>query len=264
MRIALIGFGGLGSIVALQLARDRQSAFVGVAARAHQRDRITAVLGEVPVVDTPAALLALDPDLVIECASHAAFREYALPVLSSGTHLLAVSIGVLAEREYRAQVLAAASQSGASLQIPAGAIGAIDAIAAARHAGLSSVAYVTRKNARAWAGTPAETMIDLSAVRGPTLFFDDTAERAALIFTEKANVTATLALAGVGFEATRVRFWVDPRVNQSVHHIEAEGACGTLKLDMGNNVAASDNKASLQTAMSIVQAVRNRTAAIRF
>jgi hypothetical protein len=33
---------------------------------------------------------------------------------------------------------------------------------------------------------------------------------------------------------------------------------------MGNNVAAPDNKASLQTAMSIVQAVRNRTAALRF
>jgi aspartate dehydrogenase len=264
MRIALIGFGGLGSIVAAHLAQDRQSAFVGVAARAHRRDRIRAVLGNIPVVETAAALLALKPELVIECASHQAFRQYAEPILSSGTDLLAVSIGVLAEPDSRASVFAAAKKSGASLQIPAGAIGAIDAIAAARHAGLSAVAYVTRKNARTWAGTPAETMIDLSAVREPTLFFDDTAERAALIFTEKANVTATLALAGLGFEATRVRFWVDPGVNKSVHHIEAEGACGTLTLDMGNNVASPDNKASLQTAMSIVQAVRNRTAVLRF
>lgn len=264
MKLALIGFGGLGSVVAGHLSRDARTAFVAVAARPHQRDLVRAVLGEVAVIDNAAALLALGPELVIECASHEAFRQYAEPVLRSGIDLIAVSVGALADAGYRQRVLAAAAASGASLQIPAGAIGAIDVIAAARHAGLSHVAYVTRKNARAWTGTPAETMVDLAAVREPTLFFDDTAERAALIFTDKANVTATLALAGTGFEATRVRFWVDPGVDKSVHHIEAEGACGTLKLDMGNNVVSPDNKASFQTAMSIVQAVRNRTAALRF
>jgi aspartate dehydrogenase len=264
MNIALIGFGGLGGIVAEHLARDRQASFVCVVARARQRERIRAVLGDVPVVDTAAALLALKPELVIECASHEAFRHYAEPVLRAGIDLLAVSVGVLAEAPYRAHLFEVAAESGATLQIPAGAIGAIDAIAAARHAGLTEVAYVTRKNAKTWAGTPAETMIDLAAVKEPTLFFDDTAERAAMVFTEKANVTATLALAGLGFEETRVRFWVDPAVTQSVHHVEAKGPCGSLTLDMGNNTASRDNKASLQTAMSIVQAVRNRTAVVRF
>ena len=63
------------------------------------------------------------------------------------------------------------------------------------------------------------------------MFFDQTAERAALLFTEKANVTATLALAGIGFTATRVQFWADPGVNKSIHRIEAAGACGTLSID---------------------------------
>jgi predicted dinucleotide-utilizing enzyme len=52
-------------------------------------------------------------------------------------------------------------------------------------------------------------------------------------------------------------------VTQSVHHIEAEGPCGTQVIELANNVAA-DGKASLQTAMSIVQAVRNRQAVLRF
>ena len=264
MKLALIGFGGLGSIVAAHLARDTDVTFVAVAARERQRAAVEAVLGPVAVVNTPAALLALKPELVIECASHEAFRHYAEPVLRSGIDLLAVSVGVLADAPYRAHLLEVAAESGASLQIPAGAIGAIDVIAAARHAGLTEVAYVTRKNAKLWAGTPAEGMIDLAAAKEATLFFDDTAERAAMIFTEKANVTATLALAGIGFEETRVRFWVDPAVTQSVHHIEASGACGSLTIDMGNNTAAPDNRASLQTAMSIVQAVRNRTAVVRF
>lgn len=263
MKLALIGYGGLGSIVAEHLARDPAVRFVAVAARPKQAQKVRAVLGEVPLVDTPAALLAHGPDLVVECASHEAFHRYAEPVLGAGIDLVAVSVGVLAEAAYRERVLACAAAAGASLQIPAGAIGAIDVVAAARHAGLTRVAYVTRKSPKTWRGTPAQDMIDLDAVTQPTLFFDDTAQRAALLFTEKANVTATLALAGVGFEATRVQFWADPGVTKSVHRIEAEGACGTLAIDLANNVAPQDGKASLLTAMSIVQAVRNRNSTLR-
>ena len=263
MKLALIGVGGLGSLVAENLSRDAAIQFVAVAARPSQHAKIRALLGGVPVVDSAAQLIAARPDLVVECASHTAFLEYAEPVLSAGIDLIAVSVGVFADAAYRERVLATAQRCGATLEIPAGAIGAIDAISAARHAGLTRVVYVTRKSPRAWSGTPAETMIDLKSVTAPALFFDDTAERAATIFTEKANVTATLALAGIGFQATRVQFWVDPAVNKSIHHIEADGACGTVRIDLANNVAPADGKASLQTAMSLVQAVRNRVATLR-
>lgn len=263
MRLALIGFGGLGSIVAEHLARDSTFQFVGVAARPTQRDRVHALLGGVPIVDSAKALLALKPDVVIECASQGAFRQYAQHILGAGVDLIAVSAGVLAEADYRKRLLAIAQGCGASLQIPAGAIGAIDVIAAARHAGLSRVTFVARRNPRAWAGSPAASMIDLHAVRHAVLFFHDTAERASLLFTAGANVTATLALAGVGFHATRVQLWADPAVTQSIHHIEADGACGALRLDLANNMAPN-GATSLLTAMSIVQAVRNRAATLRF
>lgn len=263
MRLALIGFGGLGSIVADHLSRDASVKFVCVAARERQGERVRALLGDVPVVESASALLATRPELVVECASHGAFRQYAEPVLAAGLPLIAVSVGVLAESAFRERVLATAARAGATLEIPAGAIGAIDAIAAARGAGLTRVAYVTRKNARAWSGTPAAAMIDLAGAREATLFFDETAERAAVVFTDKANVCATLALAGVGFEKTRAQFWLDPAVTKSVHQIEAEGPCGTLRIELANNVAPSDGKASLLTAMSIVRAVRNRHATLR-
>lgn len=260
MRLALIGFGGLGSIVARHLRADSDLGFVAVAARPRQREQVRALLGETPVVEGPDALLAAQPDLVIECASHAAFRQYAEPVLAAGTPLIAVSVGVLADADYRGRVLECARGTGTTLEIPSGAIGAIDVIAAARHAGLERVTYVTRKSPRVWMGTPAESMTDLAAVREPELFFDDTAERAASLFKAKANVTATLALAGLGFQATRVQFWADPAVNKSIHHIEAEGAFGSMRLELANNVAPEDGKASVLTAMSIIQAVRKRCA----
>lgn len=263
MKLALIGFGGLGRIVTEHLRRDENVRFAAVAARAHQGDAIRALLPGARIVDTPEALIGCGPDLVVECASHEAFREYAEPVLRAGIDLIAISVGVLADAAYRERVLKTAGSAGATLEIPAGAIGAIDTIAAARAAGLERVAYVTRKNAKAWRGTPAADMVSLDTVREPKLFFDETAERAALVFTEKANVCATLALAGVGFERTRVQFWLDPGVTRSVHRIEAEGPCGTLSIELANNVAPSDGKASLLTAMSIVRAVRNRSATLR-
>ena len=263
MRLGLIGFGGIGYTAAEMLAGDPGVEFTAVAAREHHREAVRDLLGDVPVIDTADELLAGKPDIVIECASHAAFRMYAAPVLTAGMDLIAVSIGVLADNDYRAKILATTIQSGATLEIPSGAIGGIDVIAAARHAGLSRVTYETRKNARTWAGTPAESMIDLQAVREPTVFFDDTAERAALLFTEKANVTATLALAGIGFQKTRVRFWIDPSVTASVHRIEAEGACGTLTVDLANTMAPVNGKSSWLTATSIVRAVRNRLARLR-
>ncbi|MBI4189997.1 MAG: aspartate dehydrogenase [Betaproteobacteria bacterium] len=259
----MIGFGSLGGLVAKHLRGDAGIQFVGVAARPTRRDCIRVALGEVPVVDSAQALLALEPELVIECASHAAFRQYAEPVLAAGVDLIAVSVGVLADADYRERLWTTARRTGASLEIPAGAIGAIDVVAAARHAGLSRVAYVTRKSPRAWSGTVAESMIDLSAVREPRLFFDDTAERAALMFPGKANVTATLALAGVGFQMTRVQLWVDPSINTDIHHIEAEGACGTLNIELANNITPANGKASLLVAMSIVQTVHNRLAVLR-
>jgi aspartate dehydrogenase len=262
-RVALIGFGGLGSIVAAELARDSDVRVVAVAAREHQADKVRATLGAVPLVHSAEALLKQEPELVVECASHEAFRHYAEPVLAAGVDLIAVSVGVLAQSAYRVALLATARKTGATLEIPAGAIGAIDVVAAARVAGLTRVAYVTRKSPKAWRDTPAERMVDLAKIEAPTLFFDETAEKAALVFTDKANVCATLALAGIGFEKTRVQFWADPAVTQSVHVIEAEGACGTLKIKLANNVAPTDGKASVLTAMSIVRAVRNRTATLR-
>lgn len=262
MKLAQIGFGGIGRTVAESLNTDPDVSYAAVAARPHQEADVQAALGEVPVVESASDLLAHKPDLVVECASHDALRQYGEAVLDTGIDLIAVSVGILAEPDYRNGLLSAAAQSGARLIIPSGAIGGVDVITAARHAELEHVTYITRKAPNLWKNTPAEEMVDLSAVSKPVLFFDDTAERAALLFQEKANVTATLALAGLGFEKTRVQFWADPAYPRSTHQITLAGTTGTMAIELANTVSPLDGKSSWLTAMSIVDAVRRQNATL--
>lgn len=263
MKLAQIGFGGIGRTVADSLNSDTDLSYAAIAARPRQAADVQAALGAVPLVDTAPDLLGHEPDLVVECASHEALRQYGEAVLRAGVDLIAVSVGVLAEQDFRDRLLATAAQSGARLMIPSGAVGGVDAITAARHAELDRVTYTTRKTPGLWKNTPAEEMVDLSAVSEPVLFFDDTAERAALLFQEKANVTATLALAGLGFEKTRVQFWADPAYPRSTHEITLAGTTGTMTVELANTVSPVDGKSSWLTAMSIVDAVRSRNATLK-
>ncbi len=260
MRLAQIGFGGIGQTVAASLSAD--ISYAAIAARPHQAADIQTALGDIAMVDSAPDLLSHKPDLVIECAGHAALKQYGEAVLAAGVDLIAVSVGVLAAADYRDRLLTTAAQHGAKLIAPAGAIGGLDVVKAARHATLERVTYTTRKAPALWRDTPAEEMIDLAAVSDPVMFFDDTAARAALLFAEKANVTATLALAGLGFEKTTVQFWADPDYPRSTHEVALTGATGTMTIKLANTVSPLDGKASWLTAMSIVDAVRDRNASL--
>ena len=71
-----------------------------------------------------------------------------------------VSVGALSEPGLVERLEAAAQAGGSRIALP-GAIGAIDALSAARVGGLESVRYTGRKPASAWLGTPGETVCDL-------------------------------------------------------------------------------------------------------
>jgi aspartate dehydrogenase len=257
MRISLIGFGAMGRALAGFLHRREDVRIVAVAKREPlSPENLTLLPTHTRIVHSPEELVAVDADLVVECAGHKALHEYAAHVLRHGRDLLLASIGALADRGLETSLRTEAQRSGARIRIPSGALGGLDVLAAARVAGLDTVTYTGCKPPRAWKGTSAETAVDLDdPAVGSRPFFEGTAREAALQFPQNANVAAAVSLAGIGFEATRVLLIADPAATANEHCVEAQGVFGQFKIVVRANSLPDNPKTSLLAPASLARSV---------
>ena len=183
---------------------------------------------------------------------------YAAPVLEAGVDLVIVSTGSLADATLWEKVRAAALHSKAWLKMPAGALPGIDALAAGKMGGLSKVTLRSSKNPRAWKGTPAEQVVNLDTLTQAMPIFEGSARDAARLYPKNANVAATLSLAGLGLDATRVRLIADPAVTENIHEYEARGAFGEMRVTMRGKPLAENPKTSALTVLSALRFLDNR------
>ena len=145
--IALIGCGAIGSSVLELLSGDARLqvrwVLVPEASAVIQQTvaRLAPQAQILPVLPADAR-----PDLLVECAGHSAIEEHVLPALARGIPTVVASIGALSAPGMAERVQAAAEAGQTQVQLLSGAIGGIDALAAARVGGLDSV--VTRAASR--------------------------------------------------------------------------------------------------------------------
>ncbi len=161
LNIVMIGCGAIGAGVLELLENDPQ---LRVDAVIVPRDSETQVRHRLASLRRPPRVLSAlpageRPDLLVECAGHP--RHRAARAAGAGPrHSLPGGLGGRAVRAGPAERLEVAAQAGGSrIELLPGAIGAIDALSAARVGGLESVRYTGRKPASAWLGTPGETVL---------------------------------------------------------------------------------------------------------
>ena len=261
MRVALIGCGAIGTALLELVQDDAGLEVVAIVVPDDSGAGASAVAQRLaPTAQVVASMPEQGVDLAVECAGHAAIEQHVLPALRRGTPCIVASVGALSAAGLPEQLEAAARGGGTQVQLIAGAIGAIDALSAARIGGLTSVRYTGRKPPHAWTGTPAESAHDLKALRVETVIFEGSAREAAREYPKNANVAATVSLAGLGLDDTQVRLIADPDVTENVHQVEAAGAFGRFELTMHNQALAANPKTSALTVYSAVRALRGRVA----
>jgi aspartate dehydrogenase len=257
MRFAIIGFGAIAEEMLRSLEeRGEFDSLLAVLVRPQRlAEAQRQAAGRFCVVDSIEALLALDPDIVAECAGHGAMRAYGAAVLAHGTDLLCSSVGVLADGAFASEI-ARATQPPAQLRIPSGAVAGIDGLLAARSAGLQRVTYTSVKPPVAWIGTPAETKLAGASPGQPTTFFEGSAREAAMQYPQNVNVGATVSFAGLGLDRTRVRLVSDPAASGPLGIVDAEGDFGRFRFEILAYASPRNPKTSLLTAHSMLMALR--------
>lgn len=249
LRVGLIGLGAVGQGV-LTLAPSAPCASIRVVGALVQRpDRVRGG-GEVELVTSVDALLALQPDIVLEAGGHDALREHGPTVLRSGRDLLMVSVGALADPALEADIRDSARRGGCRARIVSGAIGGLDALASAAVGGLDRVVVTSRK--------PAHTLVsaeDLAGFMEAREIFNGTAREAALRFPESVNVAAAVSLAGLGFDRTQVCVVADPTIDRNRHEFIAEGAFGSMRVEMSNVPTTLNPKTARLVSMSAIHAL---------
>jgi aspartate dehydrogenase len=267
-RIAVIGLGAIGRVVIDRVLKgdviDPVPECMALV-RAEYRKRLDAEYGDrIRLAGTLDEIIAFVPDVVIEVAGQEAVRELAEPILSAGLDFMIVSAGALVNDDFHARLIAAGERSGARLLVPAGAIAGLDGLGALRLSGELRVRYTSIKPPDAWRGTPAEAMIDLSAVSSATTFFSGPAKEAARLFPKNANLAATIALAGAGLQETLIELVADPNASGNCGRIEATGVGGQLFVELAGPSMPDNPKTSIITAYSILNALSGQGRTIVF
>ena len=255
--VGLIGWGAIARTVIAGLGNDADVRIGGIVVRRERQEPIG-----IPAV---VSIEELDEriTLVVEAAGGAAVAEHGVAVLRSGRDLAIASTASLVDERLLHELRTAARDNGRRLYAVSGAIGALDALGASRAAQLSYVRYIGRKPPRAWLGTPAADRVDLNRLTGPTPVFEGMARVAVKMFPQNANVAATIALAGLGFDRTSVTLVADPTIERNVHRVEAESTAGTIRFEVEARSIPSNPKTSAMAAYSIVNFLQTCSGAVR-
>jgi aspartate dehydrogenase len=270
LKVALIGCGSIGTTLAKAIdAGKAGKAELGwlYDLKPEKSEALTKKLRSKPKVAKEVTQIYADKatGLVIEAASQKAVTQYALDVLKSGKDLMVLSVGAFGDEKLLSEVRKASERSGRKVYVPSGAVLGIDGVKAAMLGEIEEAVLTTRKPpaALAYSAYLRERGINLTGLKEPHVVFEGAAREAVKAFPASVNVAATLSLAGIGVDKTKVKIIADPSLDRNVHEIMVRGKAGEFITEARNAPSPENPKTSYLAALSAIRALRNLTETIR-
>lgn len=269
MRLGILGGGVIARLVLDHVRRGELPGVEPVALmgrNAASRGKPLAAEFGLAYVTSLDELLALKPDAVVEAASHDAVRDYGPRLLEAGVSFIVLSCGALSDDALRTELERLAARHDAMLYVPSGGIGGLDVLKAVVAAGCDEAEIAVTKPPAAWRGIAYVEKLGtkLDELTGPVVLFEGTAREGVPHFPANVNIAAALALAGIGFDRTRLKVVADPALKFNTHFITIKGRTGTVNIRF-ESVAFPDNpKTSLLAAVSALAALKEFSGKVRY
>ena len=255
-KLALVGCGFLGGIVAEAYAKGLLEGYelVGAFSRTAEKTAALAARTGCKACASLDELLTLKPDYVVETASVEMVRQMALPVLSHGASLVLISIGALADEEFRARVESAARENGVKVHLASGAVGGFDVLRTitlmAQAQGLPETAgIVTHKGPQSLKNTPVYQEKLMTDTKETTVL-SGTAAQAIAVLPTKVNVAVAASLAATGPDRACAEI-------VSVPGFTGDDHCITAEIDGVKAVVDIYSRTSAIAGWSVVALLRN-------
>jgi len=245
MRLGIIGCGAIGTDVAL--AADQMKDIDKIYLfdiKKDIADKLCKSLKKAEISHVKDFLV--DVDVVFEAASQKAVEEYAEMVVNSGKDLVVMSVGSLLDNKFKKKIEKIAKDKKCKIYLPSGAVCGIDGIMSASGDDINEVTLVTTK--------PPDSLGKKIEIR--KIVFDGTARDAVRKFPMNINVAASLSLAGIGFDKTKVEIVADPVATRISHKILAHGKFGRLRAEVENMPNPKNAKSSYMASLSAIATLK--------
>lgn len=268
--VGIVGCGSIGTVLAHAIDEGKagDSRLVYLYDRAFDKcTKIVNALADKPrcAKDFQELLDCDEVDLIIEAASQEAVRQYALRALKAGKNLMVMSVGALVDDKLIGEIRRLTKTARRKVYLPSGAIAGLDGIKAAAINRIDEVVLKTRKPPKGLKGASyiEKNKIDLAAIEKPKIIYEGPAKEACKLFPANVNVAATLSLAGIGPEKTRVQIIVDPTITENIHEIYVKGEFGRLTVRTENVVSPLNPKTSALAVLSAITTLKSITEDVR-
>ena len=270
MRVALLGGGTIARLFLEHIRRGELGEDVAVVAvvgrSVASRGQALADEYGVAFVTDLESVVALEPDVVVEAASHEAVRTFCEPLLAHGVSTIVLSAGALCDDDLRARLEGAAQSSGALLYVPSGGIAGLDALKAACVAGVDAVQITVMKPPAAWKKIAYVEKLgtDLDNLSAPCTLYEGDARSGVPLFPANVNIAAVLSMAGIGFDRTRLKVVADPALKHNTHVIEIRGKTGRISIRLENVPAPDNPKTAWLACYSALAALKLAKSPVRY
>jgi len=257
--LAIVGCGKLAHIIVDAFNQDMLDCYELVATYSRTKQKAIDIAEKAngancKACDSMEELLDIKPNYIVETASPASLREFAILALKNGSSIVTLSIGALADKSFYEEVQKVAKENNTRVHLASGAIGGFDVLRTVALMGNCTATFDTEKGPNSLKNT---AVYDEMLQTDRRQVFNGDAVEAIELFPTRVNVAVAAALASVGPQEMKVSMTSTPGFIGDDHRIEIRNDQVHAVIDVYSSTAQI-------AGWSVVNTLRNITSPIAF